>query len=72
MQDSADDWASESAKMGTIYRNFLVTIAAVQAEDSSMSCFVQQEGFQSRPCKLNIDVGPDVFLRGETESAMQK
>ena len=66
VQDSADDWASESVKMGTTYRNALVTIAAVQAEDSSMGCFVQRDGLKSRPCKLNIDVGPDVFLKGGT------
>lgn len=35
IQDSAEDWLRESAKMGDIYKYSLITIAATNAEDSS-------------------------------------
>jgi hypothetical protein len=39
IQDSASDWATESAKMGGIYYGSLVTIAAAASEDSNGGCF---------------------------------
>ena len=35
IQDSAEDWLRESAKMGDIYKYSLITIAATNAEDSA-------------------------------------
>lgn len=42
IQDSAEDWQVESAKMGDIYKNAFLTIAAVGAENSSEGCFVER------------------------------
>ncbi|KAK5654622.1 hypothetical protein OQA88_6943 [Cercophora sp. LCS_1] len=39
VQDSADDWARESAKMGFIYANSHLTIAAAASADSTGGCF---------------------------------
>lgn len=50
IQDSPDDWEREAAKMGTVYRNSLVCIAADGALNSHEGCFI--EGHPSR----NIDV----------------
>jgi hypothetical protein len=39
VQDSKEDWRNESAKMGSIYRHSVLTIAALGALDSSQGCF---------------------------------
>ncbi|KAF2736161.1 HET-domain-containing protein, partial [Polyplosphaeria fusca] len=39
IQDSKRDWETESAKMGVIYENAVLTIAASTATDSSFGCF---------------------------------
>jgi hypothetical protein len=39
IQDSADDWASESSKMADVYQNAYLTIAASASADSSGGCF---------------------------------
>lgn len=56
LQDSFEDWALESSRMGAIYRKSLFTIAAVEAEDSTSGCFASREGLLNRPCKLRLDV----------------
>jgi hypothetical protein len=50
IQDSADDWEKEAAKMGTVYRNSLVCITADGSLNSHGGCFI--EGHPSR----NLDV----------------
>ncbi|KAF2785848.1 hypothetical protein K505DRAFT_261193, partial [Melanomma pulvis-pyrius CBS 109.77] len=45
VQDDADDWAAESAKMADIYNGALLTIMAASASDSNDDCF------QDRPPK---------------------
>ncbi|OCK83453.1 HET-domain-containing protein, partial [Lepidopterella palustris CBS 459.81] len=42
IQDSKADWASESVKMGSIYRNSILTIAALGAVDSFTGCFMNR------------------------------
>ncbi|KAE9363415.1 HET-domain-containing protein [Stipitochalara longipes BDJ] len=39
IQDSEQDWASESLKMGGIYQNSFLTIAASQGKNSLAGCF---------------------------------
>ena len=39
VQDDADDWARESAKMGFIYANSYLTVAAAASPDSRGGCF---------------------------------
>lgn len=41
IQDSTDDWSTESVKMADIYRNSFLTIAASNGKDSSSGCFNQ-------------------------------
>lgn len=40
IQDSSDDWMSESAKMGAIYQYARLTIAATGAADGTVGCFL--------------------------------
>lgn len=40
IHDSCSDWERESAKMGDIYRNALLTMAAAGAKDGSEGCFI--------------------------------
>ena len=42
VQDSPEDWESESALMGDIYRGSVCTISALGAEDGDGGCFVKQ------------------------------
>jgi hypothetical protein len=42
LQDSNDDWASESSRMGDIYANAVCTIAATAARDSSDGLFFER------------------------------
>jgi hypothetical protein len=42
IQDSKTDWAVESVKMGSIYRNSKLTIAALGAADGYAGCFVNR------------------------------
>lgn len=46
IQDSLADWQKESAKMGFIYSNSYVTIAADSGTDSSSGCFNEQSTSQ--------------------------
>jgi Heterokaryon incompatibility protein (HET) len=41
IQDSEQDWTAEAAKMGSVYRNCVVCIAADGAPDSNGGCFIQ-------------------------------
>jgi hypothetical protein len=40
IQDDSSDWERESAKMGEIYRNAFLTIAAAGAKNGSEGCFI--------------------------------
>lgn len=40
IQDSEEDWTKEAARMGSVYRNCLVCIAADGAVNSSGGCFI--------------------------------
>ncbi|KAH6706633.1 heterokaryon incompatibility protein-domain-containing protein [Leptodontidium sp. MPI-SDFR-AT-0119] len=42
VQDDADDWAEEAAKMKSVYANSLVTICAERADDNEGGCFLPQ------------------------------
>lgn len=55
IQDSKEDWMTESAIMGHIYRCSALNISAGGAEDSSSGCFVTREPLQHRACILTGD-----------------
>jgi hypothetical protein len=52
IQDSIDDWAFESAIMGSIYRYAYVTIASTGSADSSGGCFHTRNPLGLHPCTI--------------------
>ena len=56
IQDSAHDWEIESSKMGKYYASACVTIAAIDAKDGSIGCFVKRNPLSLQPCRLNIQL----------------
>lgn len=67
IQDSAEDWLRESAKMGDIYKYSLITIAATNAEDSSAG-FLRNRISEVR-CDLIIEYNRNipVYIRPRIE-----
>jgi len=61
IQDSPADWEAEAIKMGSIYRNSIVTIAALGSTDSMSGCFTERKNFFGQPCKLGLKVPEGVF-----------
>ncbi|KAH7370131.1 heterokaryon incompatibility protein-domain-containing protein, partial [Rhexocercosporidium sp. MPI-PUGE-AT-0058] len=53
IQNSASDWAAESAIMGEIYRGSVFTIAALGAKDSYEGCFKSRNPLSYIPCLIN-------------------
>lgn len=51
IQDSADDWAKESAMMGNIYRDASLTIFAEYADSDADGCFAVRNGMESALCR---------------------
>lgn len=51
VQDSADDWAKESAVMGKIYRDASLTIFADFAESDADGCFMPRNGKDTALCR---------------------
>jgi Heterokaryon incompatibility protein (HET) len=54
IQDSVEDWQKESAVMGNIYQNSVVTIQASGAKDSHMGCFIPRTAQHLAPAKLTF------------------
>jgi hypothetical protein len=48
IQDSKEDWETQAAKMAMIYALAVLTLSAVNAEDSSVGCFVQPPALSTR------------------------
>jgi hypothetical protein len=55
MQDSPEDWATESAKMAGIYGNGVCNIAAAASSDSDGGCFSQRNPFEIQALRLQYD-----------------
>lgn len=49
IQDSGDDWATESVKMGHIYSNSLCTFMACRGSDSAAGLLEERNDFSLRP-----------------------
>jgi hypothetical protein len=54
IQDSADDWRTESSKMGEYYMNALFNIAAVSSFDGSEGCFMTRDVLPLTPIPISI------------------
>jgi hypothetical protein len=50
VQDSAEDWEIELAKMGEYYRNVILIIAATRSEDGRDGCFSDSNSWLLKPC----------------------
>ena len=59
VQDDKNDWESEAPKVGIIYRQGLVNIAAVESD--TPGCYREHHGILNRPCKLDLHV-PKQYL----------
>lgn len=55
MQDSAEDWQSESAVMGEIYRNAFCTIAATASSDGNGGLFFERDPSKTSPCVVPVN-----------------
>jgi hypothetical protein len=64
IQDSPEDWARESAIMGDVYRNSVLTISALSARDGSEGCFVRRNPLCYRPCRIGEDGEATVYIHG--------
>lgn len=58
IQDSIEDWEKESAVMGRIYQESILTLSAVHAMDGSAGCFIDRNPMANRPCKLETVSAP--------------
>ncbi|KAF2806431.1 HET-domain-containing protein [Mytilinidion resinicola] len=52
IQDSAVDWSTESSKMGQIYKNSYLNLAAAAAKDSTEGLFFPRSPLQFVPCHV--------------------
>lgn len=52
IQDSKEDWATESVKMGQVYRQAVLTIAALGAPECSRGCFLPRNPLCLRDCPI--------------------
>ncbi|KAH8595249.1 heterokaryon incompatibility protein-domain-containing protein, partial [Bisporella sp. PMI_857] len=50
IQNSTKDWQQEASKMGSVYKNAILTIAAVSAKDSTEGCFMSRDAGKMYPC----------------------
>ncbi|KAK4111075.1 HET-domain-containing protein [Canariomyces notabilis] len=67
IQDSLDDWRTESANVGAIYTGSRLNLAATDSSDSSGGLFRNREPGSLSPCKINatetaFDTGEYYFL----------
>ncbi|KAE8445093.1 hypothetical protein EG329_013808 [Mollisiaceae sp. DMI_Dod_QoI] len=61
IQDSVEDWETQSAVMGDIYRRSILTISAAKAKNGSEGCFVMREGKSIRPVQLRPSFGEQII-----------
>jgi hypothetical protein len=55
IQDSTEDWATESSSMRLIYRIYLVNIVTTTAADGSIGCFFDRDPIFASPCRLRVE-----------------
>lgn len=56
LQDDLEDWNSEVAKMGSVYSNSILTIAATGADDSNEGCFLPRNASEIGPVMLKYPI----------------
>jgi hypothetical protein len=55
IQDSPEDWAFESARMGDVYKHAICNIAATAAADGSVGCFFERNAILAQPLRVRIE-----------------
>ena len=68
IQDSVENWQTESANMGNIYNNASFTISASGAKDTKGGCFIPRAPQEPPPAKLSFELAKgglsgSVFVR---------
>lgn len=59
IQDSAEDWESESQSMSKVYSNSYCNIAAAHATDGTYGCFIERSPDLVKPLKVKLNWGPN-------------
>lgn len=65
VQDDAEDWRRESVKMGRIYQDAAITIAATGAKDGTVGCFIPRPLPPKQvalPYRVNEGPTPDEYI----------
>jgi hypothetical protein len=57
MQDSKEEWRSESSKMGLVYKNSYLNVAAIDSPDCDAGIFVARDSVVVQPIKITMDFG---------------
>jgi hypothetical protein len=73
IQDSKEDWQRQSAQMASIYRNAHLVVAATQASDGEVGCFVDYPDCSScvaLPAEPDGDI--DIYLMAEPKHFYDK
>lgn len=56
LQDDLEDWNREAAKMGLVYSNSILTIAATGANNSNEGCFLPRKTSEVEPVMLKYPI----------------
>lgn len=67
IQDSSEDWLQESAKMGEIYKNCLITIAATNAHESAAGFLSNRSAEVACHLRMDRDLTIPVYVRPKIE-----
>jgi hypothetical protein len=54
IQDSEEDWDTESAKMGDVYAGAVCTIASTGSSSADGGCFHERDCLTLSPCKIGV------------------
>jgi hypothetical protein len=54
IQNSAEDWKTQSAQMGDIYSKTILTISAAHDTDSNSNLFSERSSWKTKPCQLDF------------------
>jgi hypothetical protein len=57
MQDSEEEWRSESSRMGLVYKNSYLNVAAIDSPDCDAGIFSTRDSLLVQPIKLAMDFG---------------
>lgn len=79
-QDSEEEWRSESAKMGLVYKNSWLNIAAIDSQDCDSGCFFERDKALVEPVKIKLGqseqeyfcIDNDLWLGGIDRSPLAK